>query len=99
MAEAVAKKAEQRFEVGRLEDLEHGQIRIVDLAGREIGLVRWDDQVFAVRNVCPHVTGPACGAVRARLTGGPTPGTPTVDHDRPMLVCGWLRSMLTLPDE
>jgi nitrite reductase (NADH) small subunit len=92
MAETTADtNADRRFEVGSLEDLQEGRIRLVQAGGREIGLIRWGEEVFAVRNVCPHVAGPACGAVRARLRAEPTQRTLIADHERPVLVCSWHR--------
>ncbi len=76
--------------VGRLDDLADGEISIVEVAGRQVGIVRWGDEVFAVRNVCPHVAGPACGKVRSRLLrGSGTDGELVADRSRPVVVCAW----------
>ncbi|MGW4335727.1 Rieske (2Fe-2S) protein [Rhodococcus koreensis] len=83
------RNASKRVEVGRLDELEDGAIRLVTVGGREIGIIRWREEVYAVRNVCPHVAGPACGLLRPRLTADPTQQILVADMARPMLVCAW----------
>jgi nitrite reductase/ring-hydroxylating ferredoxin subunit len=62
-------------------------------AGRlELGIVRWDgDQVFALRNVCPHAGGPVCeGRLGPRIVGhGADPLRLDVDERCPTLTCAW----------
>jgi nitrite reductase/ring-hydroxylating ferredoxin subunit len=77
------------FEVGRAEDYQEGTIQIVQVDGKEIGIVRWRKKLFAIRNICPHTGGPVCGNVRSHLTS-PRPGaTPVIHINRPVLVCAW----------
>lgn len=80
--------------VGRLEDLEDlrdGSFLHVRAGGREIGIVRWGDEVFAVRNVCPHVAGPVCTSVRLHLRAAAPELIPVADPDRPVVICAWHR--------
>ena len=78
-----------RHDVAALDELEHGRFLMVSLEGQPIGVTRWGDEVFAVRNLCPHVGGPVCGTVRAHLTATADPWSPEADNDRPVVVCAW----------
>ena len=97
MAETVTRSAPRaarvatRVLVARLENLKAGAVLVVEVAGREIGLVRWQDEVFAARNVCPHAAGPVCGMARPMLVAAQAERNPVSDDARPMLVCSWHR--------
>jgi nitrite reductase/ring-hydroxylating ferredoxin subunit len=61
----------------------------VRAAGRDIVLVRWHGRVFAVRDVCPHMScGLAGGRVRARMYGHEV-GDMETDDDTPVIECPW----------
>jgi nitrite reductase/ring-hydroxylating ferredoxin subunit len=47
-------------DVGAVDDYEEGSVTLVRAGGREIGIVRWRDEVYAVSNVCAHMRGPLC---------------------------------------
>lgn len=77
------------IDVGAVGDFGDRAVRIVEAGGREIGIVRWGRNVYAVANICPHQRGPVCrGTLGARLTG-PAPGTMEVDDTAPVLGCPW----------
>jgi nitrite reductase/ring-hydroxylating ferredoxin subunit len=77
-------------DIGRPEDFVDGTVRIVDVGGREVGVVRWGEEFFAVRNVCPHQAGPVCaGLVRPNIVSGGRPGELAVDLAVPILACPW----------
>ena len=47
------------IEIGNIEDIPQLGSRVVDIGGEEIAIFRTsDDQVFALRNKCPHKGGP-----------------------------------------
>ena len=81
-----------RIDVGSLEDFKERTLRIVSVSETEVGIARWDgDQVYALRNVCPHQGGPVC---RGRF--GPQvvardglPGTLDINERRPVIRCSW----------
>jgi nitrite reductase (NADH) small subunit len=50
----------QRVVLGRLNDHPDGVMRIVEAAGRSIGVYRRGDELFAVQNLCPHQLAPVC---------------------------------------
>jgi len=74
---------------GRVEDYRDGQVQIISVGRREIGVVRWHDRFFAVRNVCPHEGAGLCqGTVRARLQSSEV-GRLEADDSRPVVTCPW----------
>ena len=46
------------------DELVDGDVRIVQIAGVEIGVYRHGGRYFAYRNICPHQGGPVCEGVR-----------------------------------
>jgi nitrite reductase/ring-hydroxylating ferredoxin subunit len=76
-------------DVGPVSDFPAKRMRIVDIGARQIGIVRWDDRVFAVSNLCSHQGGPLCqGVLSARLTAA-QPGDLMLDESTPTLACPW----------
>jgi nitrite reductase (NADH) small subunit len=77
------------IDVGAVEEFADRGIRVVDAGGREVGIVRWGDEVFALANLCTHQRGPLCrGALSARLAAS-APGTMELDEETPVLACPW----------
>ncbi|HEY1529298.1 MAG TPA: Rieske (2Fe-2S) protein [Galbitalea sp.] len=75
-------------DVGAAGDFAHGAPRVVTAAGREIAVVRWDEELFALRNVCPHQSGPLCGGVVPRLDS-PRGGDVVSLRTSPIIYCAW----------
>ncbi len=76
------------IDAGAIDDFEEGKPAVVRLADREIAIVRWGGEVFAVRNVCPHQSESfAGGHVRHSLVGRGSPGDFGVSPSEPLLVC------------
>lgn len=65
----------ERVSVCRLDDLVDGCARLVTARGRKIAVCRVGDEVFAMRDACPHRAGP--------LSDG------RVSAQRLELVCPW----------
>ena len=85
-------------DVAALNDLEPGLPLVASVGHREIVLLLWDGEVFAMRNVCPHQTHSfAKGASRAKVVRGcSAPGEVRVDAHEAMLKCplhGWTFSV------
>lgn len=79
----------ERVEIGRLEEFASGGVSIRELNGREVGIVRWGDELFAINNDCPHQGGPLCeGHVGPRLISN-TEGQIELDASRPLIACAW----------
>ena len=66
-----------------------GGRRIVDAAGRSIGVFNIDNRFYAVRNNCPHRGAPLClGAIDSYVTGA-KPGDFAFERDGEILRCPW----------
>jgi nitrite reductase (NADH) small subunit len=78
--------------VGPLEDFPEGSHRVVEVAGREIGIFNVGGELHGLPNVCPHQTGPVCegkimtGSLRSTAATGWRPGWV---HDGEVIVCPW----------
>jgi nitrite reductase/ring-hydroxylating ferredoxin subunit len=78
-----------RFVVGRVSDFRNGDRKIVDVNGKSVGVFRIDDVFYALRNRCPHQSGPLClGTLAPRAISG-APGDVTMDAGPPLLACPW----------
>ena len=55
-----APPADSFHPVATLDELELDRVHMVELEGREIGIVRTTAGVFALGNSCPHQGGPIC---------------------------------------
>jgi len=77
-----------RHVVERLDRFAPGTRRIVRVGGREIGVFRVGDRLFAVRNRCPHQGGPlALGRVFPRIVST-SPGEVEL-ADSSLIRCPW----------
>ena len=78
-------------DLGPAQDFPAGKLRIVTVEDRQVGILNWDGEHFAVRNVCPHLGGPLCdGSVRPLLTQESIESADlTIELDRPVLRCAW----------
>jgi nitrite reductase/ring-hydroxylating ferredoxin subunit len=77
-------------EVCRVGDLEDGVPKIVSLDRRRVVVVRCSDEIFAIRDVCPHMTSSfAAGIVRPVVAAAPDSGEIVLNVDEPMVRCPW----------
>jgi nitrite reductase/ring-hydroxylating ferredoxin subunit len=84
------------YRVGKLSQLQDHQQFVTEVAGRSIGILRSNGELFALRNICPHQQGPLCeGALfpahKATVTHDGTV-TEYLDHENPVIACprhGW----------
>jgi nitrite reductase (NADH) small subunit len=78
-------------DVGAVEDFPEGKMRLVSVNGQEIGVLRWQGDLYAYRNVCPHQSGPLCeGSVGPRIVAA-SPGVPELDLEHAVIACPWHR--------
>jgi nitrite reductase (NADH) small subunit len=78
-----------KVNVGALADFPDPSVTVVEAGGREVGVVRWQGEVYALANLCTHQRGPLCrGALSGRLTSA-APGTMEVSDDTPVIACPW----------
>jgi nitrite reductase/ring-hydroxylating ferredoxin subunit len=77
-------------DLAALDELVEGRPHVVQAGGRELGLVRWRDAVYAIRNVCPHMGARLCaGTVTAQLLSDGPRAPVAVDAGRPVISCPW----------
>jgi nitrite reductase/ring-hydroxylating ferredoxin subunit len=78
-------------DVGAVDDFPAGSVRVVLADGKEVGVLRWRDAWYALRNICPHLGAPLCSGVsRALLTQERAASEDlVVDVDRPVIECPW----------
>lgn len=78
-----------RFVVAAVNEIPPGGRKIVELAGRSIGVFNVGGEFYALRNRCPHQGGPLCegrlfGAVEAAV-----PGDIRLSRAGEILTCAW----------
>jgi nitrite reductase/ring-hydroxylating ferredoxin subunit len=73
----------------RAEELIEGEVRVVSVGDLELGLIRWREEIFAVRNICPHQYARVCDGFAMPLILGDGTGGIAVDYDQPVIVCPW----------
>jgi nitrite reductase/ring-hydroxylating ferredoxin subunit len=75
--------------VTALDELQEGVPKVFKVRGRAIVLVRWHEEVHALRNVCPHQTQSfEHGFVRPLVIAGQEVGTFSLT-EAGLLVCPW----------
>jgi nitrite reductase/ring-hydroxylating ferredoxin subunit len=76
-------------EVGTVDGLTEGKTAVVQAGGRELVLVRWGEDVYALRNICPHMSTALSnnGLVVSHRTG--EVGEIRVDRENPIISCPW----------
>lgn len=75
--------------VAQAADLSPGQRKLINVDGREIGIFNVKGEFYALRNICPHRSGPLClGRVRPLVV---TTGVYQRDYEREgeILKCPW----------
>jgi nitrite reductase (NADH) small subunit len=78
-----------RVAVCRVGDLAEGLPVVVETGGRRIVVARWGERVFAVRDICPHMSASfARGRVQARVIAD-AGAELSLACDEPTLVCPW----------
>jgi nitrite reductase (NADH) small subunit len=79
-------------DVGAVDDFTEGGVAKVTVEKRDYGVVRWRDDFFVFRNICPHVGADLCdGAVGRALTSRGPLSSPEAHDDRPIVICPWHR--------
>lgn len=77
--------------MGHIGDFPARAVTVVDVGGRELGIVRWNEQLYAVLNRCPHAQAPVCkGVLGPKLISGAV-GEMVCDDSSAVLVCPWHR--------
>lgn len=76
-------------DVGAVADFADRQVSILEIERRQIGVIRWSENFYAISNFCTHQGGPLCrGVLSARLSAS-EPGQLELDATIPVLACPW----------
>src|SRR4051794_29597048 len=78
-----------RYVVATVEEIPPGQRKIVEVAGRSIGIFNVSGELFALRNRCPHQGGPLCLGPLEGLVRSAGPGDYTFSRPGEVLRCPW----------
>lgn len=74
---------------GRVEDIPPGTRKIVEIAGRSVGIFNINGVFYALRNRCPHQGGPLCEGRQAGFLQADKPGEFVYTRRDEMLRCPW----------
>jgi nitrite reductase/ring-hydroxylating ferredoxin subunit len=75
--------------VGTVAEIPPGARKVVEIAGRTIGVFNLNGEFFAVRNTCPHQGGPLCEGRQTGLRQATVPGEYTYTRQGEILRCPW----------
>ena len=79
----------QRHVVAAVTEIPPGGRKIVDVAGRSIGVFNVGGRFYAMRNSCPHQGGPLCLGPTMGLVTADGPGAVRYERDGEILRCPW----------
>jgi 3-phenylpropionate/trans-cinnamate dioxygenase ferredoxin subunit len=78
-----------RHVVARLREFPPGSRRIVEAAGRSIGVFNIRGEFFALRSSCPHQGAPLCLGIILGRTEATRPFEVTYRDDQDIIKCPW----------
>ena len=81
--------AATKYVVATVDEIPPGGRKVVDVAGRSIGVFNLGGEFFAIRNRCPHQGGPLCDGRAAGLITSATPGEYTYTRPGEIIRCPW----------
>lgn len=82
---------ETRHHIGSASTFLEGQMQIMEIEGRSVGVVRFGERIFAMLNQCPHQMAEIC---RGQVGGTMLPSRPMeyeFSADSPVVRCPWHR--------
>lgn len=78
-----------KYVVASVDELPPGERKIVDVAGRSIGVFNVDGEYFALRNRCPHQGGALCEGKLWGVLKADVPGSFDYSPRKEILTCPW----------
>lgn len=78
-----------RHRVAKVGEIPPGGRKIVEVAGRSIGVFNVGGEFFALRNQCPHAGGPLCGGMLTGFVRSEMPGEYDYVRKGEILRCPW----------
>lgn len=76
-------------DLGQIGEFKDRGVCVVTVGSREFGVVRWGNDIFVFRNICPHMNGPIGKGVALPKLGGAGVGELSVTESDPVAVCPW----------
>jgi nitrite reductase/ring-hydroxylating ferredoxin subunit len=81
--------AAAKYVVATVDEIPPGARKVVDVAGRSIGVFNLGGEYFAIRNRCPHQGGPLCDGRAAGLITSASPGEYSYTRPGEIIRCPW----------
>ena len=78
-----------KYVVASVNEIPPGERKIVDVAGRSIGVFNVDGEYFALRNRCPHQGGALCEGKLWGVLKADVPGAFDYSPRKEILTCPW----------
>jgi 3-phenylpropionate/trans-cinnamate dioxygenase ferredoxin subunit len=78
-----------RHVVASTEEIAPGKCKVVEIAGREIGVFNVDGEFFAIANRCPHEGASLCKGRIVALVQATEPGKYDVSRKGELIRCPW----------
>jgi nitrite reductase/ring-hydroxylating ferredoxin subunit len=78
-----------KYVVARVDEIGPGKRKIVEVAGRSIGIFNIGGEFFALRNRCPHQGGPLCTGVLWGSVTSSVPGDYQYSRPGEIIRCPW----------
>ena len=78
-----------KYIVATVDEIPPGGRKIVEVAGRSIGVFNLDGAFFALRNRCPHQGGPLCSGTLSGLITASAPGAYSYSRAGEIVRCPW----------
>lgn len=75
--------------VGSLAEFELDVCKIVQVDGRDVGVIRTEQGVYAIANRCPHMGGGICYGTVTGLMTATSPENISYDETRKAMRCPW----------
>ena len=78
-----------RYIVASVDEIPPGERKVVDIAGRSIGVFNVHGEYYALRNRCPHQGGPLCTGPVGGFVSSSGPGEYHLTRHGEILRCPW----------
>ncbi len=87
-------------DLGPITDFEDGRLAKSEVDGKEFGVLRWGEDVYVFRDVCPHMNAPLSrGICLARVVEDDGVGSLALDPLAPVVSCPWHRWEFSLSND
>lgn len=85
----MTRKEMTRHLVGYVSEIPPGSRKIIEVAGRSIGVFNLDGRFYALRNVCPHQGAALCEGLLTSFVTSPEPGEFHYEKEGEIIRCPW----------